>query len=116
MNNEDRATRFAERIKVWGSMVLVVSSVITLTTGFVVRAVTREVREDIKATRMEMRQITQTNRAQATADSIRFERVMEVVELAVVAIVEPVGSDDQRGAVAELRRRRHVTPKPGDLR
>jgi hypothetical protein len=111
LDEEAPADGFVARVKLYASTILVLSAVVTLATGFVVREVTKEVRADVKAVRAEMTGIGHAQAERAVADSMRFERVMQVVELAVIAIVEPEGSDEQRSAVSELRRRRHVTPR-----
>jgi len=49
-------------------------------------------------------------RAREVADSVRFERIVEVVEYAVIAIVEPATSEERAMAIAELKRRRRVAP------
>ena len=98
-----------QRIRLYGSTVLVIVAVVTLATGFVVREVTKDVRSDLRAVRAEVSNLSTNQNTRAGADSARFERVMQVVELAVIAIVEPDGSEEQRGAVYELRRKRRVT-------
>ncbi len=97
----------AKRVGVYAAAII---AVLTLSAA-TVRWVTRDVQAAIEETRIEVRQARTEFRGRAAADSTRFERVMEVVELAVVALVETPGSEEQRSAVVELRKRRHVTPR-----
>lgn len=98
----------AKRVGVYAAAII---AVLTLSAA-TVRWVTHDVQDAIEETRAEVRQARVEFRSRAASDSTRFERVMEVVELAVVALVEDPGSAEQRSAVAELRKRRHVTPRP----
>lgn len=107
----DVVDSIASRMKLYAGTILAVGTVVALTAGGVVRLVTKDVRDEVAQTRVELRQFIDSNERRVTADSIRFERVLEVVELAVVALVEPDGSDEQRGAVAALRSRRTITPR-----
>jgi len=105
----------AKRVALYAGAILAVASVVALVTtvnaGYVNRYVLSDVKQSITEARNEIRAVRSEFRLRAEADSIRFERVMEVVELAVVALVEEPGSDEQRSAVTELRQRRRVTPR-----
>lgn len=107
--NEKPVDSFVERVKLYGSTILIMAAVVAMATGFVVREVTKDVRSDLRGLRAEVSNLSTNQNWRAGADSIRFERVMQVVELAVIAIVEPDGSDEQRSAITELRRKRRVT-------
>jgi hypothetical protein len=86
----------------YAKAVIVVATLIAGSASLFMRAVTADVQAEIRDVREDLR-------LRAAADSIRFERVVEVVEFAVIAIVEPAGSDERAAAIGELRRRRHVT-------
>jgi hypothetical protein len=87
----------------------VFAMVAALNASYVNHFVLRDVKLALADTRNEIRAVREEFHIRADADSIRFERVMNVVELAVVALVEEPGSDGQRSAVMELRKMRHVT-------
>lgn len=99
----------ARRLRLYAGAILSVGAVLALLTAATVRWVTKEVRAEVTQTRADLRNFIVEARAKADADSVRFERVLDVVELAVVALVEPDGSEEQKSAVAELRKRRRVT-------
>ena len=101
----------AQRLKLYAGTVLLVGSLIAALTTLAVRWATRDVRAEVAAARSEVRALARVQQERASADSLRFERVLDIVELAVGALVEPEGSDEQRRAVADLRARRHVTPR-----
>jgi len=100
----------AMRVRNFSVAIIAAGTVIATITGFAVKGITAGVRADVQSLHEEIRSIGIAQERRAFADSARFERAMDVLELAVVAIVEPDGSNEQRDAVAELRRRRHVTP------
>jgi len=91
------------RVGSYARMVLAVAAVVMGASSLFVNAVT----SDVKA---EIRQVRDDLRSRAVADSARFERIVEVVEFAVIAIVEPAGSPERTTAIAELKRRRRVAP------
>jgi hypothetical protein len=80
------------------------------TIGWIIRKSTMDVRQHIAETSAGLERLERTQRNTAVQDSIRFERVMDVVEIAVVAIIEPDGSAEQKSAIEDLRHRRHVVP------
>lgn len=112
MASETFMERAARRASLYGGALLTIGTLASATIAISAGFVTREVRSTIAKTQEELAATREYFRQRAVADSVRFERIMEVVELAVVAVVEPSGTQDQRSAVAELRRRRHVTPRP----
>jgi hypothetical protein len=99
----------ARRTTLYVGAILSVITLAAIVTTATVRAVTNDVNIELAKTRAEVAATRNEVRVRAAADSARFERVMSVVELAVVALVEPAGSEDQKAAVVELRRRRQVT-------
>lgn len=103
------ADALARRLRLHLATLIMVSGVVAGASALTVKALTATVRSDIAETRDELRSLAREQRARAAADSARFERTIEVVELAVVALVEPHGSPDQRDAVDKLRRRRRFT-------
>lgn len=103
------ADAIARRLRLHLATLMMVSGVVAAASALTVKALTATVRSDIASTRAEIRALALEQRARAAADSARFERTIEVVELAVVALVEPQGSPDQRDAVDKLRRRRRFT-------
>ena len=106
----------AARLKLYAGTMLLVGTLVGILTAATVQWVTKDVRAEVMRTRADLRDFVNGQRLKAYADSARFERVLDIVELAVVALVEPEGSTEQRSAVAELRRRRYVTPRQGDGR
>jgi hypothetical protein len=106
--------KWVARIKLYAGTIVVVGALVAGLSAVMVSSITAKVSAEQQQTRETLQSFIKTQRDIAGRDSVRFERVMAVVELAVVAIVEPIGSDEQVGAVAELRRRRHVTPLTED--
>ena len=96
----------AKRLRLWAGAIITTGALIAGITALAVKWVTRDVREEIATTRLELKTYWMREAAQAKADSIRFDRGMEVLELAVIALVEADGAEEQRRAVEELRRRR----------
>lgn len=96
----DRAVR---RLHLFGKAALTIAACFTLAGGWIAHAITADVKGDVTALRYDFRQ-------KAALDSVRFERMIEVVELAVIAVVEPDSSAARAEAIGELRRRRRVTP------
>lgn len=109
--------KIARRVNLYAGALLSLASACALVAVLAAQAVSKAT-EDLRTeaatsrARLEARleALASEHRAKSRADSIRFERTLAVVELAVVALVEPE-SEDGRSAVAELRRRRHVTPR-----
>ena len=93
-----------ERAGNYARTLAAVAAVVGGTTAVVVRWATADVRGEVADLHAEVV-------VRASSDSVRFERVMQVVELAVVALVEPDTSTERHAAIAELRRRRHVMPQ-----
>lgn len=106
--------RFVERVKLYAGTLVIVGGLVAGMSAVLVRSITAQVSTQVEATGSEFRRFAAEQRALALRDSVRFERVMDVIETAVVAIVEEPGSEQQRSAIAELRRRRHVIPRTGD--
>lgn len=102
----------ASRVKLYSGTIMAFGAVVAVMTAAAVKFVTAEVSSEVRATRVELHQYQAMQVAKSVQDSARFERVMEVVELAVVALVEPHGSSDQRRAVANLRSKRHLSLRP----
>jgi hypothetical protein len=104
-----------KRVALYAGAILAVAAVVTLIStanaSYVNRFVLREVNASLMETKNEIRAVRTEFRQRAAADSVRFERVLDIVEVAVVALVEEPGSEEQRSAVAELRKRRRVTPR-----
>lgn len=114
---ESRFDKIARRMNLYTAAVVSACALFALAGALASRAVeraTRTVRQEIQATRQEVQELRSTTRTRASADSARFERGMVVLELAVGAIAETQGSTEQRSALAELRRRRHVTPRASE--
>jgi len=107
----DTVDGIAARLKLYAGTIIAVCAAVAMAAGGIVNYVTKDVRDEVAQTRVELREFVLANERRVAADSARFERVLEVVELAVVALVEPDGSDEQRGAVAALRSRRTYTPR-----
>lgn len=101
----------ASRLKLWTTAVIAVGGVVAFATAGAVKWVTRDVHEEIAQTRQELREYIRYEQVRATADSVRLENGLDIVELAVVALVEPAGSQEQRNALVALRARRHYVPK-----
>lgn len=108
MNELDEA---AKRIRLYVSTVVVSFGAMGALIVFVINGITADVHEDIKALDYKFTQAQERIREAQVADSIRFERGVDVLELAVTAIVEPSGSAEQRAALNELQRRRRVIPR-----
>lgn len=106
----------ASRLKLYAATLLAVGALVGVATTGAIRWVTKDVQQEVAQTRAELRAFAANQQHKAAADSSRMERVLSIVELAVVALVEPDGSEEQRSAVAELRRRRFVTPRQTDGR
>lgn len=102
--------RIAGRMKLYLTAAVLFVSAATAVGTYAVANVTSGIHAEIADTRGDLAQLVTAQQARGALDSTRFERVMDIVELAVVAIVEPDGSAEQKRAVAELRRRRHFTP------
>ena len=103
-----------KRIRLYVSTFILAASVIGALTAFTVRQITSHVREDLQQLDHRILEISRVQHNYNFSDSIRFERAMDVLELAVAAIVESDGSPEKQGAVVELRRRRHIVPREGD--
>lgn len=102
------ADAIARRIWLHLSTLVLLAGIVSTVSAFAVRAMTRTVRQDIAEMRVELQSLSSLQRERAVADSARFVRLVEVVELATAALAEPEGSLEQRSAIAEIRRRRHV--------
>jgi len=118
MPRESALETVAGRAKLYAGTIVVVSAAITIIGGAAIRYATSDVSAEIRDNHAELTKVHQELVAfssqvttKAVVDSVRFERVMDIVELAVIALVEPTGSRTQRAAVEALRTRRHVTPR-----
>ena len=89
------------RVRLWASTLLLVVGAVGGGAAWGSHKLTDGVRNDVAGLR-------QTMNERQRIDSLRFERVMDITELAVVAIVEPVGSPERKVAVEQLRARRHI--------
>lgn len=108
---------FVRRTRLWIGTLIMLLMATAAAGGWVVKKATdqnqqlaAEVRKSVADTHDDLVALASLTAERAETDSLRFERAMTVLELAVGAIVEPDGSPEQRSAIAELRRRRHVTP------
>ena len=101
---------FIRRTRLWLGAAMLLISVSAGAGAWVVGKVTADVRRSIADTHDDLVQLAAIQAARAQTDSLRFERAMEVLNLAVGAIVEAPGTPEQRGAVEQLRRLRHFTP------
>lgn len=99
------------RVKLYAGAAITVVSLVGMLTTAAVKYVTGPVHREVVAARTELHKYVQEQKDRQAVDSLRFERVMYVVELAVVALIEPEGSTDQRRAVMDLRSLRRVTPR-----
>ena len=99
---------FVKRTRLWlgGAMFMVAAA--GAGGAWLVNRATAEMHAEIQNTHDDIAALAVEQHRRADSDSVRFERAMDVLELAVAAIVEPAGSLEQRSAVDELRRRRHV--------
>jgi hypothetical protein len=100
--------RFVRRLAIYAGAALAVTSLTALT----IRVSQREIRSSIDDVHDDVTQLRYEVHARSVMDSVRFERTIEVVELVAAALVEPDGSNEQKEAVTELRRRRHITAVP----
>jgi hypothetical protein len=112
----DGADAIARRLRLHLATLILLASVVTGASALVVKSVTASIRSDLSRNRdevqslgRELRDLAAAQRERTSADSVRFERTLDVVGLAVVAVVEPDGSPAQRRAVEELKRRRRIT-------
>lgn len=103
------ATTFAEHVRLWGTAILAATGVLTVAGSFAVKLATNDLRTDVRDLHDDVRAFSSAVKAQQYADSVRFERVIEVVEVAVVAIVEPSDSPARNEAVAKLRRKQGLS-------
>lgn len=108
------AISFVEKVRLWGTAFLTLCAVVTILGGILVQFVTNDVKKDIQAIRTDLRDFAANTHAREVADSVRFERVLGIVELAVVAIVEPSNSPERSEAVAELRRHQGLSLAKGN--
>ena len=107
------ADNIVKRIRLWVGAAVLLVGVFTGVGATVVARSTSDVRTALSNTHDDLARLAYQQDARAEVDSLRFERAMEVLELAVVAIVEPDGSVDQKGAIDELKRRRHIADVRG---
>lgn len=115
VTSEPRIDAFARRLNLYTAAIVSVGMLIAIGGALAARAFekgTARIQADLQSTNTRVEKLETSLRAQARSDSLRFERSFALQELAVAALIEPIGSTDQRSAVAELRRRRHVTPRP----
>jgi len=109
--NWKRADVLVGRVKMWvGTMVLVVAAISGLTAA-AINGATHDVRESLHSLNVNIESERAIAREYAVIDSVRYERAMDVLELAVTAIVAPDGSPEQKSALDELKSRRHVVPR-----
>ena len=89
------------RVRLWVSTGLLVGTTIIAVASYAANKLTGGIHAEIG-------QVSERLRQRETADSVRFERVADIIGTAVVAIVEPAGSPEQVAAIAELKKHRHV--------
>jgi uncharacterized iron-regulated membrane protein len=112
----DGADAIARRLRLHLATLVLLATVVTGSSALVVKSITGTIRDDIRKNRDEVSRLRDEQhdlaaamRERTQADSVRFEKTLDVVGLAVVAVVEPDGSPAQRRAIDELRRRRRIT-------
>jgi len=111
---ESRFDTFARRMNLYTATVVSACTLVALFGMLSSRAVeraTRTLRDEQTATRVQVEELKRDRRTEQRLDSLRFERTMAIVELAVSAIVEPAGSQEKREALTELRRKRRISPR-----
>jgi hypothetical protein len=91
--------QIASRLRAYFIAIATVGVVVGTATSWIVFASTEKVRDEVEHVKVLVV-------ARAYSDSVRFERVIEIVELSVVALVEKPGSAEQLAALAALRSHR----------
>lgn len=103
--------KIATRLKLWTSAIILVCAIVAAATAACIKWITQDVHNEIAQTRQELQEYIRLQHVQSQADSMRIEAGLDIIQLAVVAIVEPSGSDEQRVALSQLRARRSYIPK-----
>lgn len=96
------------RLKLYMSALLLVGGSLGAVGLAFIRYATADIRAQHREMLREIGEVRADVLRRTEQDSARFERTMEIVQLAVVAIVEPPNSIARRGAIADLRARRRV--------
>lgn len=104
------ADTVVKRVRMYVETIVLVGGVTLAVSTFMARTITASVKSEIADVRADVAHMRHEQQAQAVTDSIRFQKLAEVVELVAAGVAEPPGSDEQRNAVVELRRLRHVAP------
>ena len=99
----------AHRIKLWVTALLVVVAIASGVGSLVANAVTRDVRAGVLANRDYIAAVQNQMLRRSAADSVARDRMVRVIELAVVVLVEDDGSPERAAARRELRKLRTVT-------
>ena len=95
----EKLDHIARRLRLYASTIVLVGVTMATVVSGVVLWATRDVRAQISALN-----------SRVAADSVRFERAMDVLELTAIALVEPDGSREQMDAIDQLRHRRRFGP------
>ena len=91
-----RAVSALQAIKIWTETLVLVAAVAGTLSAGIIAWVTSGVRAEIREVRYDLE-------TRAFRDSVRFLRVMDVVELTALAIVEAEGSAGRAWAIQQLR-------------
>jgi len=111
-----RADGLVSRLKLWVATAVLCVAAISGLTAAAINGATRDVRDNLRTLNANLESQRQVARSYAVMDSVRYERAMDILELAVTAIVAPDGSPEQKSALDELKSRRHVVTREGELR
>jgi len=111
------ADAIARRLRLHLATLSLLGVVVSGAAALTMKAITKDafekvaaVRQDIASVRSEVAMLAALQRSREVADSTRYQKTLDIVGLAVQALVEPAGSEEQRAALSELRRRRRVIP------
>ena len=100
---------FVRRTRLWLGAAFVAFTAVAGTATWAVQKMTTNMQDKLNDTHDDLVALTVRMDRRAEADSIRFERGMVILNLAVGAIVE-IDPAEKQSAVTELRRLRHYTP------
>lgn len=102
MNAHEQTTldKVVSKVKLYITTLLLVGGISSGLTTWLVFKATSGVRAEVASLQDE-----------AKRGNDRFDRMADIVELAVVALVEPPGSPEREKALSELRARRRITTR-----
>lgn len=103
--------KLAKRALLWLTLLTGIVSAVSASSAWVVTKSNAKVIARVQSAEAKLAGVVQAAHEKATADSVRFERAMQLVELTASAWLEPEGSPERQGVIAELRRRRTFTPR-----